>query len=78
MSLYGLIVVLTIMFRYVKGGGAESERVFGGKEARFTSAYNAFNSPAGRAAANGFRPAFSESLCRPAARVNRNVFMKPL
>ena len=69
-------MVLTIMFRYVKGGGTESERGLGGKETRFTSVYNAFNSPAGRAAANGYRPAFSESLCRPAARVNGNAFMR--
>ena len=71
----GSTVVLTIMSRYVKGGGTENERALDGKT-RFSSAYNAFNIPAGRSAANGCRPAFSESLCRPAARVNRNVFMR--
>ena len=56
------MVVLTIMFRYVKGGGTENERALDGTETRFTSAYNAFSSFAGRAAASGCRrlPAIGE------------------
>lgn len=35
------IVVLAIMFRYVKGCGTENESALDGKETRLASAYNA-------------------------------------
>jgi hypothetical protein len=64
--------------------------VSGGKETRLTLVSDAFNGPADRAAVNGRRPlparhriglrrggrALSESLCRSAVHVNRNVSMR--
>ena len=71
-----LILILKITFRYDTGFWAKRVQAPRQQGTRFTSAYNASDSLADCAAGNGCRPEFSESLCRPAARVNWNLFLR--